>query len=211
MPQERVEELLRAQTRDGEHPSGLEDVPIVRCKSCCGPQETVMEMSERLRTDPGLTVMTVNMWFKSPTDCAHCVAKPSFAHLMTHNLTTDTLSPNQITQKAVHNVMHACEMACIGKVRTALREGGAAESMQDLFKRMDLLVRERYRGAKGKNANRELLGKIDKLLGVLDRMPQTLPCKSKITIDCADGAVSYSLMTLACVIRRPSGSGNQKK
>ena len=171
-----------------------------RCKDCELPVESVAQLGARLCPRPDQWPLQIPLWFQASTTCAHCKAKPPFLDVKLANLEDDTLIRERITLRGVHWAMHACTQTRMTECRRELsKENNAA--LDDLMRRMGALAKDRYAGAKGKNANAALVAKLDAMLRKVDAIIARVPTKARIDIECVDGTYSTSLYVLSAVMR----------
>lgn len=176
----------------------MSDVPIVINCANCGSgaaQETVRQMGQRYH-QPGHSVMSVNVWSPASGTCQHCVAKPAFCGVKLSDLESATLPRRAITKQAVFSAMHLCEMNCMKNVSDQLT---GKVSVDALLFQMGSLISQRYADAQGTHANMELAGRLKFILQTMDRIPQHLPTRSKMSVECVDGTADYSVTTILCL------------
>lgn len=195
--------MYKAQTRGGAHPTGLEQVPIVMCKDCDLPVESVAQLGARLvGTRPNRWPLQIPLWFQASTHCAHCKAKPPFLDVKLADLEDDTLIRERISVRGVHWAMHACTHTRMDECCRELSDFNDP-ALDDLMRRMKGLAKDRYAGAKGKNANAALVTKLHTVLNKVDAIIARVPTKARIDIECVDGTYSTSLYVLTAVLRVP--------
>ncbi len=174
------------------------DVPVVLNCANCGSEaarETVHQMAQRFK-QPGHCVVSVNVWSPATGMCQHCVAKPAFCAVKLSELESATLPRREITKQAVFSAMHLCEMNCMKNVSDEL---GGKVAVNALLSNMGHLITERYADAQGTRANMELAGRLKFILQTMDKIPQHLPTRSKMSVECVDGTADYSLTSILCL------------
>ena len=176
----------------------MSDLPVVLNCGGCGSeaaQETVLQFGERFK-QPGHCVVQVNMWSPASSTCQHCVAKPAFCTVKLSELESATLPRSEITKQAVFRAMMLCELNCMKNARD--RFAGKL-GVNGLLFQMGSLISQRYADAQGYNPNMELAGRLKFILQTMDKIPQHVPTRSKMSVQCVDGTADYSLTTILCL------------
>ena len=173
----------------------MSDVPVVLNCSGCGSeaaQETVLQFGERFK-QPGHCVVQVNLWSPATNTCQHCVAKPAFCTVKLSELESATLPRSEITKQAVFWAMNLCELNCMKNVSD--RFAGKLNVHALLFQ-MGSLIADRYADAQGTSANMELAGRLKFVVQTMDKMPQHLLTRCKMSVECINGTADYSLTNI---------------
>tara|TARA_X000000368_G_C22797588_1_gene608773 strand:+ start:74 stop:658 length:585 start_codon:yes stop_codon:yes gene_type:complete len=176
----------------------MSDVPVVLSCDGCGSEaaeETVLQFGQRFK-QPGHCVTQVNLWSPATNTCQHCVAKPAFCTVKLSDLESATLSRSEITKQAVFWAMYCCELNCMKHVSDTF---AGKLNVNGLLFQMGALISQRYADAHGTSANMELAGRLKFVLQTMDKIPQHLPTRSKMSVECVDGMTDYSLTTILCL------------